>query len=110
MKKFLGTLALVLTACFHNSAPALTQPQTTLRVENQSFTDMTIYMLRGSERVRLGTAGGLSTVILTIPSHVLHGPTALRFLANPLAGSRQPVTEEIAVSAGDEVTLLIPAG
>lgn len=110
MKKLLGILALVLAACFHNSAPGPTQPETTLRVQNQAFSDMTIYMLRGSERVRLGTAVGLSTVILTIPSRVLHGPTALRFLADPIGGPRQPVTEEITVSAGDEVTLMIPPG
>lgn len=110
MKKILVIFFFALTACFQN--PSTAQPQqpqerTTLRVQNQGFTDMTIYLLRGGERVRLGSAGGLTTVVLTIPANVLHGPTSLRFLADPLAGPRQPVTEELTVSAGDEIAMII---
>ncbi len=110
MRRILGIFAFTLTACFHNSAPSSTQPATTLRVQNQAFSDMTIYLVRGAERVRLGTARGLATVFLTIPASALHGPTPLRFVANPIAGSRQPVSEEITVTAGDEITLMIPPG
>jgi hypothetical protein len=84
--------------------------RTTLRVENQSFLDMNIYVLRGSERIRLGTATGSSTTVLTIPRMVVPASTSLRFLADPIGGARAPVSDELTVRPGDEVTLTIPPG
>lgn len=81
---------------------------TRVRVENQAFLDMTIYVYRGSQRIRLGMANGNSTTRLTIPSSVIFGTTQLRFQADPIGGNRQPVSQEISVSAGDEVILTIP--
>ncbi|MEP6729470.1 MAG: hypothetical protein ABJE10_02475 [bacterium] len=83
-------------------------PATMLKVENQAFLDMTIYVLRSSQRIRLGTANGNSTTRFTIPSNLIFGSTALRFQADPIGRTRQPVTQEITVSAGDEVVLTIP--
>ena len=108
-------LALVIAA---GAAPACRPPaatqsgaqeqRTTLRVENQASLDMTIYILRGTERIRLGIANALSTQTFRIPPHVLFGPTGLRFVAHPIGGTRNPVSEEITVSPGDEVMLTIP--
>jgi hypothetical protein len=70
--------------------------------------DMNIYVLRSSQRIRLGTANALSTTRFTIPSYVVFGSTSLRFLADPIGSNRTPVSEEITVSAGDEITLMIP--
>src|SRR5215217_2103528 len=39
------------------SAP-VPQPRTSVRVENQGFSDMTIYAIRSGQRVRLGNAPG----------------------------------------------------
>lgn len=83
-------------------------PQTTLRVDNQAVLDMTIYALRGSERRRLGFAGALRVTLLQIPPSLIFGATPLRFLADPIGSNRAPVSEEISVSPGDEVTLQIP--
>jgi hypothetical protein len=70
---------------------------------------MTIYVLRGGgQRIRLGTVTGNTTQVLVIPSYVLTGPTELRFLADPIGGTRTPVSEEITVSPGDDVELIIP--
>jgi hypothetical protein len=110
MRRIATVLALVsLCACVHRS-PAVNQPETTLKVQNDAFSDMTIYLIRGMESIRLGTANGNRTTILKIPSSVIFGTTSLRFQARPIAGTRQPVTEEIGVSAGDEVTMIIPPG
>lgn len=108
MRKIVVLLAFCLGACFHNTSPAMPEPATTLKVENQAFLDMTIYLLRGPERRRLGIAHGSSTSVFTIPADVLHGPTPLQFLADPIGGSRLPITEEVTVTAGDEVTMMIP--
>ena len=81
--------------------------RTSVLVDNRGFLDMTIYVIRGGQRIRLGTAGGHSRTRLTIPAHLLFGTTTLQFLADPLGGNRTPVSNEIGIAEGEEVTLVI---
>ena len=81
---------------------------TTLIVKNQAFLDMNVFVYRSTQRVRLGTATGSNTTKFTIPSTMLFGATPLRFQAVPIGGNRQAVTQEISVSPGDAVDLIIP--
>jgi hypothetical protein len=100
-------------ACSRNNNPDVAAepvPPTRLRVENQAFLDMTIYVYRSSQRIRLGTANGNSTTRLTIPSSLIFGATPLRFQADPIGSNRASISQEITVSPGDEVTLMIPPG
>jgi hypothetical protein len=83
-------------------------PPTYLRVENQAYLDMTIYVYRSSQRIRLGTATGNSVTRLRIPENLIFGATPLRFQADPIGGSRSPISSEITVTPGDEVVLTIP--
>jgi hypothetical protein len=83
-------------------------PPTRLRVENQAFLDMTIYVYRSSQRIRLGSATGNTVTRLTIPANLIFGATPLRFQADPIGSSRAPISSEITVSPGDEVVLTIP--
>lgn len=90
-------------------APDEAQRVTTVRVQNQAFLDMNVYVSRGGGgRTRLGTVTGNSTAVLRIPRSMVQMLTALRFAAVPIGGRSQPVSEEITVSPGDEVGLLIP--
>ena len=79
-----------------------------VRVDNRSMLDMTVYVVRGSERRRLGLVNALSSQTLTIPSVVIDGSGVVRFLADPVGASRTPVSEEIVVRHGDVVQLMIP--
>src|SRR4051812_48082943 len=56
--------------------------RTTVRVVNQGFLDRNIYVVRGSERVRLGTVSGNSTQVLTIPASIVQSLITLRFVAD----------------------------
>lgn len=108
----LAMLSAVPACASHKSAettPAPAEQRTVLKVDNQAFLDMTVYVLNGSQRVRLGIAGGKSVTALTIPSYVIHGAASLRFIADPIGGNRAPVSDEIQVEPGDEVTLTIPS-
>jgi hypothetical protein len=99
------------TACFGNKKEdeaAEPVPVTMLKVENQAFLDMTIYVYRSSQRVRLGIANGNSTSRFTIPANLIFGSTPLRFQGDPIGRNRSPVSQEITVSPGDEVVLTIP--
>ncbi|MGK2962455.1 MAG: hypothetical protein ACSLFK_09965 [Gemmatimonadaceae bacterium] len=84
--------------------------KTMVEVDNQSLADMTVYVIRGSQRVRLGIASGLRKTELTIPQGIVFGATSLRFLADPIGGTVTPVSEEITVSEGETVILRIPPG
>ncbi|MES2176512.1 MAG: hypothetical protein V4550_01510 [Gemmatimonadota bacterium] len=98
-------------ACRGNSkedeAPEPVAP-THLKVENRAYLDMTVYVYRSSQRLRLGQANGNSTTRLLIPANLIFGSTSLRFQADPIGGNRQSVSQEVSVSPGDEVTLIIP--
>jgi hypothetical protein len=108
-RAFLIAAAGFIAACGYKRAPLNPEAETTLEVDNQATLDMTIYVLRGSERIRLGIAGGLKTTILKIPPRLIFGATTLRFMADPIGSNRTPVSDEIIVSAGDQVTLRIPS-
>jgi hypothetical protein len=104
------TLAAALAACggSRRYTPANAEERTTLVVENQSFYEMNVYLIRGAQRIRLGTARGNMKTTLPIPQSYLFGPTPLRFLADPIGSRRTPVSDEITVSPGDQVVLTIP--
>jgi hypothetical protein len=105
-------LSLLLGACSHGGRSPQVVPNTktaaTVEVQNQGFADMTIYVLSHGTRVRLGLAGGHSTSRFPIPAYALGGDRLVQFLADPIGGTREPVSEEIAVDPGDTVGLTIP--
>ena len=105
-------LALV-AACAPRSRsnrPPVSNPPANVRITNQSWLDMNVYVLRSSQRIRLGTVGANQTQRFTLPSNLVFGATPLRFLADPIGSSRTAQSFEIVVSPGDEVSLTIPPG
>jgi hypothetical protein len=81
----------------------------TLRVDNQAFNDMTIYVIESSgQRSRIGTATGNTTTTLRIPARLLGGARALRFQADPIGGTQAPVSQEVSVIPGEVIVLTIP--
>jgi hypothetical protein len=106
-----GLLALVATSgCQATGRGPLSteRSESFVRVDNRSMLDMTVYVLRGGERRRLGLVNALSTQMLSIPRVLIEGAGVLRFLADPIGGTRTPVSEEIVVRNGDVVQLIIP--
>lgn len=101
-------LALPLGACSRTPRPLGDGDLTMLRVENQAFLDMTIYVVFRGQRLRLGTAGGNRTTMLSLKSLNITGVETMRFIADPIGGNRLPTSDDILVSPGDVVTLTIP--
>ena len=108
----LACSALTIFAGCHGGKPdtsAVPETGATLTVENQGFTDMTIYAVSGTTgRVRLGQVTGNNTQSLPIPGHLVQSGGTLRFIADPIGGSRRPVSDELLVGPGDSLTLTIP--
>jgi hypothetical protein len=80
---------------------------TNIVVDNRGFHDMTIYVIEGSARRRLGTATGLSKTRFPIPRTIVGNGREMQFLADPIGGSRNSVSHSIFVSPGDQVGLTI---
>lgn len=110
MRGTLFALALLSAGCSQavKSGPPEPQAETTLKVQNQNFLDMNVFVLQGGQRIRLGTVAGLSTQVLTIPAYIVRGSPQLRFEVDPIGGRGYPRTETISVRPGDEVVLTIP--
>lgn len=104
-------LALVATGCATTrNTGGVERQETSVLVENRGFSDMTIYVLRSSQRVRLGTANGNRTSRFTVPPDMVLGMGLLTFVADPIGSTRTSTSEQVMVSPGDEVVLTIPPG
>ena len=107
-----AVLSVSVLACSHRAKPKQESgppPRTTVTVDNQSFLDMTVFVVVGGQRIRLGQATGSSKSRFTIPAYLIgNGIQQLRFVADPIGSNRLPISDEISVSAGDEVVLTIP--
>jgi len=110
MRVALVALALLSAGCSHTGKSGLPEPQaeTTLKVQNHNFLDMNVFVLRGGQRIRLGTVAGLSSQILTIPAYIVRTAPQLQFELHPIGGRSNPRTETISVHPGDQVNLIIP--
>jgi len=99
-------------ACARSSHMPEEAPQrTVLKVENQGFPDMNVFVLpEGSSRLRLGTVTGNTNGYFTLPDHLIRGTRELRFQALPIATQRGPISQSIIVTPGDTVVLVIPPG
>jgi hypothetical protein len=87
---------------------AAPRAETMLRVENQDFLDMNVYVVRSGQRIRLGSVAGLTSRVLPIPASLVGGGAELRFLVDPVGSNRTPISQEIFVQPGDVVDLVIP--
>ena len=103
------TLAAASCARSAGTTPTDRDATATLIVDNQSTLQATIYVHRGAERLRLGTAAALTETSFAIPQALIFGPTSLRFEASPLGSRQTPISEQIVVGPGEEIRLRIPS-
>jgi hypothetical protein len=103
-----GIVAATSLACAGMRRPAQERPRTVLIVDNRGYSDMTIYVVSGLRRTRLGNAGGLQKTELTIPSSSIGNGGSISFVADPIGGNRQSFSTEIYVREGETITLTIP--
>lgn len=111
-RRALAGAALCLTAvgCQHRhsvgdaAAQSSVSGTMTLRVVNHSWLDVTVYLLHGTHRDRVGTATATSTTAFQVPLRNLAAGAEYRLYADPI-GSRQTVrSEALHAQDGDVVT------
>lgn len=85
------------------------EPHTTVRVANQSWLDVNMYVTTGSQRVRIGSVRGNNTQTLRIPASVVGFGREVGFVADPIGSGSVASSFQIFVRPGEEVSITIPA-
>ncbi|MDQ2931414.1 MAG: hypothetical protein M3Y05_11430 [Gemmatimonadota bacterium] len=112
----LATVVAVLAtiaACNHTARPGRDDngpvPESRLRVENQAFLDMTVYIIsNGGGRQRLGTVTGNTSQTFVIPKYIIGPANQVSILCEPIGSNRASISNSISVQPGQTVTLTIP--
>ena len=76
-------------------------------VRNDAFWDANIYVMRGSQRIRLGTVTGNSSQTFTLARPVVSGLTEIRFVVDWIGRRDAETSETIVAQPGDEIELTI---
>ena len=102
-------LALATVACHRRAVePVNPTAEVAVNVDNQNFSDMNIFIIRGGQRLRLGMVPGLSSRTLMVRPEMIGYGTELRFEVHPIGGRSNPITETMTVHPGDVIQLTIP--
>ena len=111
IRGIIAAAAVVLGACAPGADPANSpfernQPrEVTVQVQNQNWSDMVVYAVRGGMRVRLGTVSAMSRGSFPVPRTALAGSGQLRLLADPIGSSRGFLSDVLSVRPGQRVSL-----
>ena len=82
------------------------ETRTTLVVQNQNWSEMVIYLVRGTTRARLGSVLGMNSAKFQIPDVLSGGPYGeLRVMADPIGSNRVYTSEVIHIVPGTQVEL-----
>ena len=105
-----GAAAATLSAC----APAMDQAafgsannQTMLIVENNNWSDMVIYVLRGAHRSRVGSVASMTTVRFKLPGSAAGLYGEMRIVADPIGSDRAFTSQVINVVPGANVEVRV---
>jgi hypothetical protein len=74
--------------------------RTFIRVMNNNWSDMTIYLVRGGMQRRLGTVTSQTSHTFVVPTHLISSANDVRLLADPIGSSRKFASPAIMLNAG----------
>jgi hypothetical protein len=105
-------VSLTVLACRkRDAATPAPDPNTAVpvEIENHYMGDVTIYLVRGSLRQRLGMVTALGTAEFTFPWRWLSQSGSSRLLAYPIAGARAQLSEPLIVQPGQWIKWTLEA-
>lgn len=79
------------------------EDRATIVVENNNWSDMTIYALRDGVRARIGQVTALGRSRFVLPQALTSGTAELRIMADPIGSSQRWVSQPILVLPGQEL-------
>jgi len=77
-------------------------PETVLTVENRHWSNVTVYVLRGNARVRMGTVTSMNTYRFVVPPVIVNNVVDIRLIADPV-GADPYTSEPVTIGPGDHV-------
>ena len=84
------------------------ESQTTLLVENQNWSEMVIYVVRGASRSRLGSVSSMHSAKFRITDAVAGGGYGeVRIMADPIGSNRTWTSPVINIVPGSQVELRV---
>ena len=105
----LGIALAAVSACGGARAAKTSDPErTVIAVENQTFNDLTVFLINGGQRVRLGRVSAKQTTGFNVPSGIIPSAREVQILAEPASGSGAAISNRIWVGPGERVKLIIP--
>jgi hypothetical protein len=81
--------------------------RTTVRVTNNNWSSMTVYLLRNGLPVRLGTVQSMATAELTIPPDLVDTAARTQLAARAAVRQGEFVSAPVLLAAGQSVTFVI---
>jgi hypothetical protein len=88
-------------AAEEDSSPADTQ--VSVEVESHNWSDIVIYLVRGTHTQRLGMVTGLSTIHFAFPYQSLSAGSTLRLRAYPIGGPGSHTSENLMLQPGQSI-------
>src|SRR5262245_12160806 len=73
----------------------------TLTVTNNHMQDITVFVLAGADRMRMGTITTGQTETFTVPSVAVRSGSDFQMLVHPIGGGGDYATDRVTVSPGD---------
>ena len=104
--RMLGLVALLLGCAARSEdedqdvEPSRYDAETALEVENHGWSDIVIYLVRGTAVDRLGMVGALNTKTFVFPYRRLGSGNDVRLRADPIGGPRTFTSENLLVQPG----------
>lgn len=86
-----------------DAEPSRSTAEMSLEVENHGWSDIVIYLVRGTGSDRLGMVGALSTATFVFPFRKLGTGNDVRLRADPIGGSGAFTSENLLVQPGQWV-------
>lgn len=76
--------------------------ETVLTVENRHWSNVTVYVMRGSARVRMGTVTSMNTHRFVVPAVIVNNVVDIRLIADPV-GAEPYTSEPVTIGPGDHL-------
>jgi hypothetical protein len=79
----------------------------TVRVQNQNWSDVVVYAVRGGRRHRLGMVTSMSSARFRLPRGLAMGSGDLQLVVDPIGSSRGFTSQPIHVGNGQDIALSV---
>jgi hypothetical protein len=108
----LAAAALLLAACAPSAtggapggSPRRETAPSTVTVDNRNWLDVTVYVVQGTSRIRLGMVTGMGSATFHLPRSLQAYPGQVRLLADPVGSNHAYLSDAVQLRPGQRVGL-----